>query len=142
MLGYLGDPRATAQKIRNGVLHTADKGYLDPEGFLFLLGRADDMVKVSGEQVYPSEVENALETIDGVEEAAVIAFPDEKHGARLHAFVQLQPGASLTDAALRATCRQMLEQYKVPRSFSFIQQMPRTLSGKTDKRALAASGAD
>jgi long-chain acyl-CoA synthetase len=142
MLGYLGDPQATAQKIRNGVLHTADKGYLNPEGFLFLLGRADDMVKVSGEQVYPSEVENALETIDGVEEAAVIAFPDEKHGARLHAFVQLQPGASLTDAALRATCRGMLEQYKIPRNFSFIQQMPRTLSGKTDKRALAASGAD
>ncbi len=141
MLGYLGDPRATAQKIRNGVLYTGDKGYLNPEGFLFLLGRADDLVKVSGEQVYPSEVENALETIDGVEEAAVIAFPDEKHGARLHAFVQLQPGATLTDAALRAACRGMLEHYKIPRSFSFIHQMPRTLSGKTDKRALAASSA-
>ena len=109
MLGYLGDPQATAQKIRNGVLHTGDKGYLNAEGFLFLLGRADDLVKVSGEQVYPSEVENALETIDGVEEAAVIAFPDEKHGARLHAFVQLQPGATLTDTALRASCREMLE---------------------------------
>ena len=141
MLGYLGDPQATAQKIRNGVLHTGDKGYLNAEGFLFLLGRADDLVKVSGEQVYPSEVENALETIDGVEEAAVIAFPDEKHGARLHAFVQLQPGATLTDAALRAACRGMLEHYKIPRSFSFIHQMPRTLSGKTDKRALAASSA-
>jgi acyl-CoA synthetase (AMP-forming)/AMP-acid ligase II len=141
MLGYLGDPQATAQKIRNGILHTADKGYLDANGFLFLVGRADDLVKVSGEKVYPSEVENALETIDGVEESAVIAFPDEKHGARLHAFVQLRPGATLTEAALRSSCRQLLEQHKIPRSFSFVTQMPRTLSGKTDKRALATSAA-
>jgi long-chain acyl-CoA synthetase len=139
MLGYLGDAQATAQKIRYGVLHTSDKGYLDAAGFLFLVGRADDLVKVSGEKVYPSEVENALETIDGVEESAVLAFPDEKHGARLHAFVQLRPGADLTDAALRAQCREMLEHYKIPRTFSLVAQMPRTLTGKTDKRALAAT---
>jgi long-chain acyl-CoA synthetase len=142
MIGYFGDPAATAQKIRNGVLHTSDKGYLDVEGYLFLVGRADDLVKVSGEKVYPSEVENALETIDGVEEAAIIAFPDEKHGARLHAFVQLREGAQLTDAALRASCREILEHYKIPRTFSFVPQMPRTLSGKTDKRALATSAAN
>jgi len=63
MLGYLGDAEATARKIRNGILHTSDKGYLDKDGFLFLVGRADDLVKVSGEKVYPSEVENALETM-------------------------------------------------------------------------------
>lgn len=141
MLGYLRDPEATAKKVRNGILHTSDKGYLDKEGFLFLVGRADDLVKVSGEKVYPSEVENALETIDGVEEAAVIAMPDEKHGSRLHAFVQLRPGVELTDASLRASCRELLEQYKIPRSFSFVSQMPRTMTGKTDKRALATSAA-
>jgi long-chain acyl-CoA synthetase len=139
MLGYLGDPQATAQKIRNGVLHTSDKGYLDAAGFLFLVGRADDLVKVSGEKVYPSEVENALETIDGVEESAVIALPDEKHGARLHAFVQLRPGVALDDAALRASCRELLEQHKIPRTFSFVEQIPRTLTGKTDRRALTAT---
>jgi len=139
MLGYLNDPQGTAQKIRNGVLHTSDKGYLDAAGFLYLVGRADDLVKVSGEKVYPSEVENALETIDGIEEAAVIAVPDEKHGARLHAFVQLRPGAELTDTALRASCRELLEPYKIPRSFTFVPQIPRTLSGKTDKRALAST---
>jgi long-chain acyl-CoA synthetase len=141
MLGYLGDPEATKSKIRSGVLHTSDKGYLDADGFLFLVGRADDLVKVSGEKVYPSEVENALETIDGVEEAAVIAFPDEKHGSRLHAFIQLRAGAELTDISLRAACRELLQNYKIPRSFSFIDQMPRTLTGKTDKRALATSDA-
>jgi acyl-CoA synthetase (AMP-forming)/AMP-acid ligase II len=139
MLGYLNDPAATALKIRNGVFYTGDKGYLDKDGFLFLMGRADDLVKVSGEKVYPSEVENALETIDGVDEAAVIALPDEKHGARLHAFVQLHPGVELTDTAIRTSCREMLEQYKIPRTFSFVQQIPRTLSGKTDKRTLAGS---
>jgi long-chain acyl-CoA synthetase len=139
MLGYLNDPVATAQKIRDGMLHTRDKGYLDKDGYLYLVGRADDLVKVSGEKVYPSEVENALETIDGVEESAVIAFPDEKHGARLHAFVQLREGASLTDSALRASCREMMEHYKIPRTFSFVTQMPRTLSGKTDRRALAGT---
>ena len=139
MLGYLNDPQATAQKIRNGVLHTSDKGYLDAEGFLYLAGRADDLVKVSGEKVYPSEVENALETIDGVEESAVIALPDEKHGARLHAFVQLRPGSTLTDTELRASCREMLEIYKIPRTFSIVEQIPRSVTGKTDKRALAGT---
>src|SRR6266702_549727 len=139
MLGYRGDPEGTARKIRNGVLHTSDKGYLDSNGFLFLKGRADDLVKVPGEKVYPSEVENALETIDGVEEAAVVAFPDEKHGSRLHAFVQLRPGAEHTDVSLRAACRELLEPYKIPRVFTFVPQMPRTLSGTTDKRALATS---
>jgi long-chain acyl-CoA synthetase len=139
MLGYLGDAEGTARKIQNGVLHTSDKGYLDKDGYLFLMGRADDLVKVSGEKVYPSEVENALETIDGVEEAAVIAFPDEKHGSRLHAYLQLLPSSNHTDVSLRAACREMLENYKIPRSFSFVPQMPRTITGKTDKRALAAT---
>ena len=139
MLGYLGDPEATAKKIRNGVLHTGDKGYLDEAGFLYLAGRSDDLLKISGEKVYPSEVENALEMIDGVEESAVIALPDERHGARLHAFVHLRPGTEVQEAALRATCREMLEQHKIPRSFSFVPQMPRTATGKTDKRALAAT---
>jgi long-chain acyl-CoA synthetase len=139
MLGYLGDPEATAKKIRNGVLHTGDKGYLDEAGFLYLAGRSDDLLKISGEKVYPSEVESALEMIDGVEESAVIALPDEKRGARLHAFVNLRPGADVNEAALRATCREMLEQHKIPRTFSFVAQMPRTATGKTDKRALAAT---
>ncbi|PSH03152.1 MAG: hypothetical protein CXZ00_13745 [Acidobacteria bacterium] len=141
MLGYLRDAEGTARKIRNGVLHTSDKGYLDADGYLFLVGRADDLVKVSGEKVYPAEVENALETIDGVDEAAVIAVPDAKHGARLHAFLQLRSGAELTDTALRSACRELLENYKVPRTFTFVSQMPRTQTGKTDRRALAASTA-
>jgi long-chain acyl-CoA synthetase len=141
MLGYYRDPDATAKKIRDGVLYSGDKGYMDADGYLYLCGRADDLVKVSGEKVYPSEVENAIEAIEGVDEAAVIAFPDEKHGARLHGFVLPKRGVELDEAGLKAKCKESLEAYKVPRSFTFIEQMPRTITGKTDKRTLAASAA-
>lgn len=141
MLGYHNDTEATNRKIRNGVLYTGDKGFLDSDGYLHLVGRADDLVKVSGEKVYPAEVETVIESIDGVDEAAVIALPDEKHGARLHAFVQLKPDSTMNDASLRAACREIIEPYKVPRSFSIIESLPRTMTGKTDKRALAATAA-
>jgi acyl-CoA synthetase (AMP-forming)/AMP-acid ligase II len=110
-------------------------GYND----LHLVGRADDLVKVSGEKVYPAEVETALEEVPGVDEAAVIAIPDEKHGARLHAFVQLKPGTAMNDSELRTAVRGSLEPYKIPRSFAIIEALPRTPTGKTDKKALAAS---
>jgi long-chain acyl-CoA synthetase len=139
MLGYHNDPDSTARKIRNGVLHTGDRGFVDPDGYLHLVGRADDLVKVSGEKVYPAEVETAIEDVEGVDEVAVVAFPDEKHGSRLHAFVQLKPGTNMNDAALRAACRERLEPFKVPRSFSVVDTLPRTMTGKTDKRALAST---
>jgi long-chain acyl-CoA synthetase len=139
MLGYHNDVESTGRKIRDGILHTGDKGYFDVDGYLYLVGRADDLVKVSGEKVYPSEVETALENIEGVDEAAVIGVPDEKHGARLLAFVQLKPGSTMNDPSLRAACREMIEPFKVPRSFVIIDALPRTVTGKTDKRALAAS---
>jgi long-chain acyl-CoA synthetase len=139
MLGYLNDPQATARKIRNRVLHTGDKGYLEADGFLHLVGRADDLVKIAGEKVYPAEVEAAMEEIAGVDEVAVIALPDEKHGARLLAFVQLQLGAQHNDATLRNACREFMEPFKIPRSFAIVEQLPRTLTGKTDKRKLAQS---
>jgi long-chain acyl-CoA synthetase len=141
MLGYLNDPEATAKKIRKGVLYTGDKGFLDADGYLYLSGRADEMVKVGGEKVYPVELENAIERIEGVEEVAVIALPDSKHGLLLHAFVKRKPGAQLDETMLRAACREILEPYKIPRTFTFVDSLPRTMSGKTDKRSLATSAA-
>lgn len=138
MLGYYRDPESTSRKIRNGIFHTGDKGTLDVDGYLHLLGRADDLVKIGGEKVYPSEVESAIETIDGVDEVAVLPFPDDKYGVRLHAFVQMKAGREHSESSLRNACKDMLEPFKIPRTFSFIEQMPRTLTGKTDKRALAS----
>jgi len=138
MLGYFRDELASAKKVRHGILHTGDKGYIDWDGYLHLVGRADDLVKVSGEKVYPSEVETALESLAGVDEAAVLALPDERHGSRLHAFVLLKD-AGVTENDLRTGLRDRLEAYKVPRTITLIEQMPRTITGKTDKRTLAAS---
>jgi len=139
MLGYYNDPAATARKIRDGVLYTGDKGFIDSDGYLHLVGRADDLVKISGEKVYPAEVETALETIEGVEEAAVVAVPDEKHGARLAAYILPKSGTSLDESTVRAACRERMENYKIPRTITFVQQMPRTATGKTDKRTLATT---
>lgn len=139
MLGYFNDPAATEKKIRDGILHTGDKGFLDSEGYLHLVGRADDLVKISGEKVYPAEIETVLETIEGVDEAAVVAQPDEKHGARLAAFIMPKAGVTLDESSIRAACRERMENYKIPRTFTFVQQMPRTATGKTDKRTLATS---
>ena len=142
MLGYLNDPEATAKKIRNGVLYTGDKGFFDADGFVYISGRADEMVKVGGEKIYPIELENAIERIEGVEEVAIIALPDQRHGLRLHAFVQRKPGARLDEATLRAACREVLEPYKIPRTFTFVESLPRTITGKTDKRSLATAAAE
>ncbi len=142
MLGYLNDPEATAKKIRDGVLYTGDKGFLDADGYLYISGRADEMVKVAGEKIYPVEVENAIERIDGVEEVAVVALSDAKHGTRLHAFVQRKLGAQLDESMLRTACREVLEPYKIPRTFTFVDSLPRTITGKTDKRSLASSAPD
>jgi long-chain acyl-CoA synthetase len=139
MLGYLSDADGTGRRIRDGVLHTGDKGFFDSEGYLYLAGRADEMVKVGGEKVYPVEVENALEKIEGVEEVAVITLPDSKYGSRLHAFVQRKPGSTIEEALLRAACRGALEPHKIPRSFTFVDSLPRTITGKTDKRTLTTT---
>ena len=138
MLGYHNRLDATAEKIVGGALRTGDRGYVDADGFLFLVGRADELIKIAGEKIYPVEVEAALESVEGVEEAAVLTVPDEKHGLALCAFVHPRPGVQLTEAGVRAACRGCLEGIKVPRTILIVDPMPRTASGKVDKRALAA----
>ncbi|MGH9804042.1 MAG: class I adenylate-forming enzyme family protein [Candidatus Acidiferrales bacterium] len=138
MLGYHNHAVATAEKIVAGELRTGDLGVLDADGFLRIVGRADDLIKVAGEKIYPAEVERALEQIEGVEEAVVMGVADEKHGTVLRAFVQPSPGARLTEAGLRAACRDHLEAIKIPRSVTLVEQFPRTATGKADRRALAA----
>lgn len=138
MLGYYNRPEATAEKLVNCTLRTGDLGFLDADGFLHLAGRTDDLVKLAGEKIYPSEVERVLEQVEGVEEAVVVGVPDEKHGMLLRAFVQPRPGARLTEAGLQSACRERLEAMKVPRHILVIDQLPRTLTGKVDVRALAA----
>jgi len=138
MLGYHNRPEATAEKLVAGELRTGDLGALDTDGFLRIVGRADDLIKVAGEKIYPAEVERAIEQIAGVEEAVAVGVADEKHGTVLRAFVQPKPGAELTEAGLRAACRDYLEAIKIPRSFTLVEQLPRNATGKADRRALAS----
>jgi len=139
MLGYFGQPDATGQKIPGGVLRTGDSGWLDADGYLHLAGRADDMLKVAGEKVYPAEIERVLEQLEGVEEAAVIGINDAARGTTLVAFVAPSHGATLDPAGLRAACRERLEAAKTPRTITVIEQLPRSPSGKVDRKALLQS---
>lgn len=138
MLGYHRQPEATAAKIRRGVLRTGDRGFLDAQGYLRVAGRADDMLKVAGEKIYPAEVEQAIEQAAGVEEAAVIGVPDETRGMALVAYVQPKPGVTLTEAGLRSAMRAHLEAIKVPKTIVVVEQLPRTPTGKLDKKKLAS----
>ena len=141
MLGYSGQPQATAQKIPSGVLRTGDRGWLDADGFLHLAGRADDMLKVAGEKIYPAEIERVLEQMDGVEEAAVIGLADPARGTTLAAFVVPRLGTTLDPATLRAAFRERLESAKTPRTIAVVEQLPRGLSGKVDKKVLVEQAA-
>lgn len=137
MKGYWRQPELTAQCLRDNWFHTGDAGYLDEQGFLFIVDRVKDMVITGGENVYPKEVENALLTCAHVDECAVIGLPDEVWGEVVHAVVRLKDGATLDATALTMHCRALIAGYKVPKSYEFSdQQLPRTPAGKIDKAGL------
>ena len=128
MLGYWKQPELTAHTLRNGWLHTGDGGYMDDEGFIYVVDRMKDMIVSGGENVYSAEVEEALYSHPAVAECAVIGVPDETWGERVHAIVRLKPDASVADAELIAACHARIANYKCPRSVT-IQADPLPVSG-------------
>ncbi|WP_326929371.1 AMP-binding protein [Amycolatopsis orientalis] len=137
MLGYFDDPEATAAAIdADGWLHTGDVGQLDEHGCVKITGRLKDMFTVGGFNVYPAEVENVLSTHPDVVEAAVIGVDDDRMGSAGRAYVTLRDGAGLDAEALREYCRERLANFKVPREFVAIDELPRNASGKIVKREL------
>jgi fatty-acyl-CoA synthase len=114
----------------DGLLSSGDLGHFDAEGRLFIDGRDDDMIVSGGENVFPAEVEELLATHPAVLEAAVIGVPDEEFGQRLKAFVVKRPGATLTQADVKDHVREHLARYKVPRTVTFVDALPRTTTGK------------
>ena len=131
---YHRNPGATGDALRNGWLHTGDIGCIDEDGYLFLKDRAKDMVISGGMNVYTIEVEQALKAHAAVADAAVIGVPDNDWGELVHAVV-VSSGA-VTGEALIRHCKATLSKYKVPKSLSFIDQLPLTNYGKVDKKAL------
>ncbi len=137
MLGYLDDPVATKEAVdADGWLHTGDVGRLDPDGYLTITDRLKDMYICGGFNVYPAEVEQVLARLDAVADSAVIGVPDQRLGEVGKAFIVAKPGRPLTEADVRAHCRERLANFKVPRQVEFRTELPRNPAGKPLKRLL------
>jgi len=136
MSGYWNNPEATAQTLRDGWVHTGDIGYLDDEGYLFLVDRKKDMIISGGENVYSREVEKALLEHPAVRDVAVIGVPHAYWGEAVKALVVLNRGACTTADALIEHARGLIASYKCPKAIEFVDALPVLSTGKVDKRAL------
>jgi acyl-CoA synthetase (AMP-forming)/AMP-acid ligase II len=136
MRGYWNRPDETAAVLVDGWYRTGDGGYIDAEGFLYIVGRIKDMIITGGENVYSAEVENALSTHPSVAASAVIGLPSDQWGETVHAVVVAAPNAHVNPAELQAHVRAHLANYKVPRSVEIVEQLPLSGAGKVLKRQL------
>jgi long-chain acyl-CoA synthetase len=136
MTGYWRDPEATGAALVDGWLRTGDIGRLTEDGYLFIVDRAKDVIISGGVNIYPSELELVLQAHPAVLEAAVVGEPDPEWGERPVAFVIRRPGAEAGDAELLAWCRERLAGFKLPRRLTFVNDLPRTATGKVRKQAL------
>ncbi|MFD2093447.1 AMP-binding protein [Blastococcus deserti] len=134
--GYWGKPEETAANLPGGALRSGDVGFMNPEGWVFIVDRKKDMINASGYKVWPREVEDVLAEHPAVRESAVVGVPDEKRGETVKAFVSLKPGASVTPEELIAHCKERMAAYKYPRSVELIDELPKTVTGKILRREL------
>jgi long-chain acyl-CoA synthetase len=137
MLGYWARPEATTEILRDGWLYTGDLGYLDPDGYLTIVDRKKDLIKPSGFQVWPREVEEAIAKHPAVAEVGVIGVPDPRQGEAVKAFVVLREGQTATADEIRDFCKASLAGYKVPRQVEFRTSLPKSAVGKVLRRELA-----
>ncbi len=138
MDGYYKRPDETAQTLRNGWLYTGDIATVDDEGYVAIVDRKKEMIIVSGFNVYPREVEEALASHPAVLDAAAIGVPHPIKGEEVKAFVVLKPGATATADELRVHCAERLASFKRPHEIEFRQSLPKTLIGKTLRKELVA----
>ena len=137
MQGYWQQPEETARTLRDGWLHTGDVAVMDADGYFRIVDRKKDMILVSGFNVYPNEVEDAIATMDEVLEVAVIGVPDDKTGEAVRAYIVPQRDG-LTEEAVRAHCKRLLADYKLPRSVVLRKELPKTPIGKILRKDLKA----
>jgi acyl-CoA synthetase (AMP-forming)/AMP-acid ligase II/ABC-type proline/glycine betaine transport system permease subunit len=136
MKGYFKDPKTTARKIKDGWYRSGDLGRLDEEGYLYVLGRVDEMVISGGLNVYPSEVETVLLNHPKVQEAAVVGIPDARRGQVMRAIVVLKHGETATHREILRFCKERLASFKMPRQLEFKDFLPKSRTGKIAKRQL------
>jgi long-chain acyl-CoA synthetase len=137
MMGYWERPEETAKAVIDGWMHTGDGGYMDEEGYVYLVDRVKDMIISGGENVYSMEVENVIAQHPAVAQCAVIGIPSEQWGETVHAFVIPRDGASVNAAEVIAFCRERIAHYKCPRSIDIrAEPFPLSGAGKVLKREL------
>ncbi|WP_328581537.1 AMP-binding protein [Streptomyces sp. NBC_00370] len=134
--GYWRLPTATADAFPDGELRTGDIGFMDTDGWLYVVDRKKDMINASGFKVWPREVEDVLYTHPQVREAAVVGIPDPYRGESVKAYVSLRPGATATPEELAGYCKERLAAYKYPRVVDILPELPKTTSGKILRREL------
>ncbi len=138
MNGYWNRPDDTAAAIKDGWFHTGDAGYFDADGYLFIHDRLKDMIVSGAENVYPAEVERALENFPGIAEVAVIGVPDEQWGEAVKAVVVANPGAAISENEIIEFARTRVARFKCPKSVDIVDALPRNPSGKILKKELRA----
>lgn len=137
MLGYWNKPEETAKALQDGWVFTGDAAYMDEDGFVFIVDRVKDMVVTGGENVFTTEVENAVISHEAVQDVAVIGIPHEEWGEAVHAIVILHPGGEASEDVLIAHCRELIAGYKLPKSVSFREEpLPLSGAGKVLKTEL------
>jgi len=137
MQGYLGRPTATEETIINGWLLTGDLGYMDDEGFLFIVDRKKDLIISKGINVYPREIEEVIDGFDGVGASAVIGIIDDRSGEVPIVYIELEEGVeNFDEAGLKKYMKESLANYKIPKQIHFIKELPKNATGKVLKRVL------
>jgi fatty-acyl-CoA synthase len=136
MKGYFNDPDATAKAFAGGWFHTGDAAVVHPDGYVEVRDRIKDVIISGGENISSVEVEGTLLRHPAVQEVAVVGLPDEQWGEVPHAFVMLKAGASATEGDLREFARSHMAHFKVPKTFRFVDDLPRTATGKIQKYVL------
>jgi len=137
MKGYWKKPGETEEAFKEGWFRTGDLGKLDGEGYLTIVGRKKEMIIASGFKVFPREVEEVIHAYPKVKEVAVVGLPDPVRGESVKAFIVLKEGETATSEEMDAYCRGVLAAFKVPRTYEFVNEIPRTPSGKTLNRILS-----
>jgi long-chain acyl-CoA synthetase len=146
MQGYWNRPEETREMLRvsptgERMLYTGDLGYVDGDGYLFIVDRKKDLIKTSGYQVWPREIEEVISAHPAVHEVGVAGLPDKMRGEKAKAWIVLNPGATATEADIKTWCRDHLASYKVPARYEFVAELPKTQVGKILRRALRESEA-
>lgn len=138
MLGYWQRPDETARTIRNGRLHTGDIGYMDEDGFTFIIDRLKDLILCSGYNVYPRTIEEAVYRHPAVAEVTVVGIPDDYRGEAPKAFIRLKDGESLEAEDLKAFLKDKISPIEMPQEIEFREELPKTMIGKLSKKELVA----